>query len=442
MHLRKCFIYVLFIFLLTIVLSACGQEVDSIQPVKDDKQVSSSQEKKDSQPKNDVKKEQSKKQQTEKPKPKEAAQPKKETKPKPKPKPKSKSLAKLPTLEVHYIDVGQADATLFKYGEHVILFDTGDWKRNDTIQYLKSQNIKQIDLVIISHPHADHIGQLAEVMNTFKVKEVWMSGNTQTSATFQNALKAVLDSGANYEEPRSGEKFAIGDMQMTVVYPKSISGDLNNESTSVLFTYGKVKFLFTGDAEKKGEADMVASGQNLQAQILQLGHHGSNTSTTSAFYNAVNPEVAIYSAGTGNSYGHPNKEVIQRVQNSKAKLYGTDVNGTIIVNTNGVNYTIKTNKDGTVSPKSQSKKKPQSKRVVPKPEPKKTQEQKPANSNCVNINKASEDNVQRIIHIGPARSKDLIDSRPYHSVDELSKIKGIGPARIKDIKEQGLACAS
>lgn len=321
----------------------------------------------------------------------------------------------------------------------MILYDTGDWKQNDTIQYLKSQNIEKIDLVVISHPHADHIGQLAEVMKTFDVKEVWMSGNTTTSGTFQDALQAVLDSGANYEEPRSGEKFAIGNMKMNIVYPSSVSGKINEESTSVLFTYGKVRFLFTGDAETKGEKDMVANGQNLQADILQLGHHGSNTSTIPSFYKAVNPEVAIYSAGKGNSYGHPNTEVLNRVNESNATLYGTDVNGTVVVKSNGVNYTIKTKKEGTISPKSIPSK------SKPKPQPKTDTKSKPSKSdteNCVNINESSEENVQNIIHIGPERAKDLIDGRPYDTVDDLNKIKGIGPARIQDIKAEDLACAS
>src|SRR5699024_12340286 len=103
---------------------------------------------------------------------------------------------------------------LFTFGDKAILYDTGDWKRNDTVQYLKAKNITKLDLVIISHPHADHIGQLAEVMQTFDVDEVWMTGHEHTSNVTENALQAVLDSKANYVEPRTGETFKVGDMKL------------------------------------------------------------------------------------------------------------------------------------------------------------------------------------------------------------------------------------
>src|SRR5699024_8729256 len=131
------------------------------------------------------------------------------------------SSKKLDNLEVHYIDVGQADATLFIFGDRAILYDTGDWTRNDTVEYLKEKNITKLDLVIISHPHADHIGQLSEVMKEFDVDEVWMTGHEHTSQVATNALQAVLDSNANYLEPRTGETFKVGDMKLAVTHPET-----------------------------------------------------------------------------------------------------------------------------------------------------------------------------------------------------------------------------
>lgn len=357
------------------------------------------------------------------------------------PKADDKSLT---NLEIHYIDAGQADATLFQYTyedkPYTILYDTGDWNKNDVINYLDAQHISFIDLVIISHPHADHAGQLAEVMNTYEVGEVWLSGNTATSQNFQDGLEAVLASDADYYEPRTGDTFDIGSLKIDVLHPSSISGQLNEESISLLFTYGDHKFLFTGDAGKKEELQMIDSGFDIQADILQLGHHGSNTSTDSKFIQVVDPDIAIYSAGSGNSYGHPHAEVVSLIQNAGITLYGTDVHGTILVTTDGKEYTVETKQDGTVSPKSTGAS--INKQTEPKKEKTNDKEvdKEPTNNTCININQASINEVQKIIHIGPERAEDLIDLRPYDSVEDLTSIKGIGPARIADIKDQGLAC--
>ena len=129
----------------------------------------------------------------------------------------------LDELKVHYIDVGQADATLFQFTyddkPFTILYDAGDWNKNDVVHYLTTQDITFIDLIIISHPHADHTGQLAEIINTFGAGEVWLSGNTSTSQTFQQGLEAVLASDADYYEPRAGDEFDIGPLKIDVLHP-------------------------------------------------------------------------------------------------------------------------------------------------------------------------------------------------------------------------------
>lgn len=350
----------------------------------------------------------------------------------------------LQDLTVHYIDVGQADATLFEYADgdesYTLLFDTGDWTRNDVVSYLDSEGISSIDLVVISHPHSDHIGQLAEIMRRYDVGEVWMSGNEATSNTFQEAIQAVLDSDADYEEPRMGDEYSIGPMDITVLYPDHISRDLNEESVSLLMSYGDIDLMFTGDAEKGAESAMVRSDMTLDADILQLGHHGSRTSSTLEFIQAVNPEVAIYSAGVDNQYDHPSAEVVERIQDAGIDLYGTDVHGTVILTTDGSTYDIQTKEDGTISPKSTGSTSKKTSDSNKKKEENKSKEENNT-SNCVDINSASIEQVQEIIHIGSARAQDLIDLRPFDSVDDLSRISGIGPARIADIKEQGTACA-
>ncbi len=322
-------------------------------------------------------------------------------------------------LKAHFIDVGQADATLLQFqddDEEVnVLIDTGDWTRTDTVAYLHSKNIEAIDIIAISHPHADHIGQLDKIITEFDVTEVWMNGETVTSDVFVKSLDAIETHGVDYYEPKVGEIFDIGSLQIEVLHPQALTGSLNNNSLVLRATYGDVTFLFTGDAEQQAERDMLSGGVNLKSTILHMGHHGSKTSSTPDFLEAVNPEIGIYSAGTGNSYGHPDPEVLGLAKKRNLPVYGTDTHGTIIVETDGESYHVLTNEQGTL-PNETTK------------------------NACVDINKATADELQRIIHIGKALAPQLIQLRPFHSLDELVKINGIGPARLDDIKAEGLAC--
>lgn len=343
----------------------------------------------------------------------------------------------LSELHVHFMDVGQADATLFQYADngedYTILFDAGDWNKSDVVHYLSSENIDTIDLIIISHPHADHIGQLDQIMTQFEVDEVWMSGNTTSSSTFQHALESVLASDANYYEPQSGDTFDIGSLEIEVLHPEKLTGKLNEDSISARMTYGDISFLFTGDALQNEELEMLNRANDFKAHILQLGHHGSNTSSHPRFLEAVNPDIAIYSASEDNQYGHPHEEVISRIQNMGITLYGTDVNGTITVKTDGIEYTVLTKEDGTISTKNKES-------HSEKPEQPHSRHEVATHNNCVDINQANLEALQQIIHIGPSRAEDIISMRPFKSVDGLLSINGIGKSRMSDIKTEGLAC--
>lgn len=345
-------------------------------------------------------------------------------------------------MKVHYIDAGQADATLFQYRDedrsYNILYDAGDWNRHDVIDYLAKMDIPYIDLIIISHPHADHIGQLATIMNDYDVGEVWMSGNESSSQTFQQALEAILDSDASYEEPRPGNSASFGPLTLDVLHPETVTGKENEESLSILFTYGNSKFLFTGDAYKADEKEMMKRMPDLHADILQLGHHGSNTSSDESFIKTVDPDVAIYSAGAQNSYGHPSPEVINLLDKLNITVYGTDVHGTIIVTSDGQDYSIDTTQEGTIHTHDDSKN--ESKKKQEKDTPSSSHSEKEATGDCVDINTANETELQKIIHIGPARAEDVVNNRPYQSVDDLQSIKGIGPSRMADIKDEDIAC--
>lgn len=351
-------------------------------------------------------------------------------------------------LTVHFIDVGQGDATLFTYDDKVILLDAGDWTDTKALDYLQQQNIEQIDLAIMTHPHSDHIGQIADIIKQIDVKEVWMSGDEHTSKTYEHALQAVLDHDVEYREPRSGDVETIGDLQLEVLHPKSLNGELNEDSISVRISYGDMHFVFTGDAYQTNEAEMMQRHSNLEAQILHLGHHGSNTSSSQAFLDAVNPDVAIYSAGKDNMYGHPHREVVERVTSSDITLLGTDDDGTIIVKTDGKTYTVeaagKHIVDGKGKKDETEPKQAEAPKAVDVPETSETTNAKDntPSSDCININEADTNELTKIIHIGNKRAEDLIDNRPYDNVKDLQRINGIGQKRIKDIEAEGLACAS
>src|SRR5699024_3878580 len=159
-----------------------------------------------------------------------------------------------------------------------------------------------IDLITISHPHADHIGQFPQIMDEFDVDGVWFLGNTASSYTYQQASEAVLESYADYYEHNAGYYCKKDSLTIKVLQVIELTGGLNEDFSSVRMEYGGVAFLFTGDAYKQAEKQMMQQTDHMQAQFLQLGHHGSNTSTDKQFIQEVQPEVAIYSAGTGNSY--------------------------------------------------------------------------------------------------------------------------------------------
>lgn len=248
-------------------------------------------------------------------------------------------------LQVHFIDVDQGDATLLVAPGATVLVDAGRHTATDVVDYLDREGVERIDVLAVTHPHADHIGQFDRILEHVAVREVWWSPAVHTSQTYERALTALEESGAAFEEPTAGARTDVGPLRFDVTNPPpgGATGDLHDDTLAFRVSYGDVSFLFTGDAETRTEERMlVDQPESIAADVYQVGHHGSSTSTGQRFLDAVAPDVAIYSAGRDNQYGHPHEEVVDRLVRSGAAVYGTDVHGTVVLTTDGDEIGIRT----------------------------------------------------------------------------------------------------
>lgn len=247
------------------------------------------------------------------------------------------------TLAVHYIDVGQADCALLESGGHYMLIDAGNNADAETIlSYLRGQGVERLDIVVGTHPHEDHIGSLDTVIETFDVGQVYLPKVSHTSKTYADVLDAVAAKGLKIKAPTAGERTQFADLPLTFYGPVKTYDDLNNNSIVLKVQAGETTFLFTGDAETQAENDLLAAGYDLRADVLKVGHHGSATSSSQAFLDAVSPQIAVISVGQDNSYGHPDAAVLQRLQAKGAAVYQTKESGTILCRTDGETITVQT----------------------------------------------------------------------------------------------------
>jgi len=243
-------------------------------------------------------------------------------------------------LVVHFIDVGQGDATLIKTpdGEN-ILIDAGDNSHTDEmIAYLQKQGIQSFTAVIGTHPHEDHIGGLDKVIDKFEIENVYMPKVVHTTKTFEDVLDSIDRKGLKIKSAASGIKIPLKNVDAVFLAPVSDKyEELNNYSGVLRLQYGDNVFLFTGDAEALSEEEMLAAhpSELFRAQVLKVGHHGSKSSTSEAFLSAVLPEYGIISTGEDNSYKHPHEETLDILQQYGVSVLRTDIQGTIIIKSNG-----------------------------------------------------------------------------------------------------------
>lgn len=248
-------------------------------------------------------------------------------------------------LNVLFINIGQGTSVLIEKNGNYLLYDTGDNDKEELmVRTLKEHNIKKIDVVIGSHPHADHIGGLDDVIDNFDVKKLYMPKVTTNTKTFESVLLSAKKKGLKITSAKAGTTIDFGkDISVDVLAPiKSKYDDLNDYSVVVKLTYKNQSVLLTGDASYESEMDMVKSGEDLRASLLLTPHHGSSSSSSQKMISAVNPEYTVIQVGANNKYGHPTDKVLKRLEKQKVKVFRNDLQGSILATTNGDKWEFKT----------------------------------------------------------------------------------------------------
>jgi beta-lactamase superfamily II metal-dependent hydrolase len=240
-------------------------------------------------------------------------------------------------IRVCFLDVGQGDSTLIQTKDNTVLIDAREYSaRNAVLSNLRDAGVGTIDILVATHPHDDHIGAMAAVVDEFDIKQVLMPDAVSNTKAFENLLDSIEKKGIEITVPSVGDQYTAGIISLKVLAPEAGPyADLNNASIVLRMLYGDTAFLFTGDAEAQSENAILSTGADVRASVLKVGHHGSDTSTTEQFLDAVSPAAAVISCGKDNQYGHPTVNVLERLISRGIAVYRTDELGSLIMVTDG-----------------------------------------------------------------------------------------------------------
>lgn len=241
-----------------------------------------------------------------------------------------------PCLKVHIIDVGQGDSSFIELPDgKTLLIDAGEREYGSVVErYIRHLGYQKIDYLVGTHPHSDHIGGLQHLVQSMDVGKIYLPRKTSTTATFENLLKAVQGKGLRIETARAGKTIDVNkDFSVDILSPvdDDYGDEMNLYSVVIKITYQKMQFLFMGDAETENEAQL----QNVAAEFIRVGHHGSNTSSSEDFVNRVGAAIAVISVGKDNSYGLPKEHIVKRWEEAGASVYRTDEMGSMVFESDG-----------------------------------------------------------------------------------------------------------
>lgn len=264
------------------------------------------------------------------------------------PNPASSGVQTADSFRMHFLDVGQALSVLVECDGQYMLYDGGNVDDGSmVVSYLQKQGVEELQYVFCSHAHEDHVGGLAAALAFFPANHVYSPVTEASTKCFQDFVKYTQQQGLQVEVPTVGTVWQLGGATVTMLGPVAQYSETNDTSIVLRVDYGATSFLLTGDMESDAERDLVNSGANLKADVLQVGHHGSSTSTSYLFLNAVLPEMGVISCGVNNKYGHPHEETLSILRDAGVDVYRTDLLGTVVIGSDGQNYTIRTDKTAT-----------------------------------------------------------------------------------------------
>lgn len=347
-------------------------------------------------------------------------------------------------IRVHFIDIGQGDSALIEgpTGKRVLI-DSGPSKSgNRLVHYLKALGVERIDLMINTHPHADHIGNATRILKSFQVGLVLDSGWVHPIKAYRDLLDTVEELKIPIKIARKGRIIDIGGgAQIHILGPedpliRNSRSDPNSNSIVFRMTYKDEQALFTGDAEEETESRLLRAPEFLRANLLKVAHHGSSHASSDHFLSTVQPVIAVISCSEQNRYGHPAPETLTRLEKRKIEPWVTATKGTLVAETNGHGWSLNGGK--VVNSRSKSPQTQQIEAMVTSQQNEATALQvnteESTKAGLININQASATDLQGLPGIGPALSERILKHRqengPYQSVDDLRKVKGIGPKTV------------
>ena len=244
-------------------------------------------------------------------------------------------------LKVYFIDVGQADSILVISKDETMLIDAGNNEDGtDVVNFIKEKGITKLNYVIGTHPHEDHIGGLDDVINAFDIENVYLPDITTNTKTFEDVLDAIENKNLEITTPQIGDTFTLGESNCEVKSTIIDNSNLNLASLVIRLEFGETSFLFMGDAETDNEEQTTWE----QTTVLKVGHHGSDTSSSLEFLEQIQPQISVIMVGKDNSYGHPNQETLEKLEEVGAQIYRTDENGTITITSDGTECHVETEK--------------------------------------------------------------------------------------------------